>query len=67
MRLFSWLEPIVDRLQFRAQPNPNANKVKNVQAQVDEVFGIMQSNVEKVVDRGDKLDQLQSKTGTRGK
>jgi len=34
-----------------------------VQKEVDEVVGIMQSNIEKVIDRGDKLDQLQDKTG----
>lgn len=46
----------------RSQPPP-PSKVKVVQEQVDEVVGIMQSNIEKVIERGDKLDQLQDKTG----
>jgi vesicle-associated membrane protein 4 len=33
-----------------------------VQQQVDEVIGIMHTNIEKVVQRGEKLDTLQNKT-----
>ena len=35
-----------------------------MQAQVDEVKGIMHQNIEKVIDRGDKIENLQEKTGT---
>jgi vesicle-associated membrane protein 4 len=40
------------------QKGPNAQ----VQNQVDEVIGIMHTNIEKVVQRGEKLDTLQNKT-----
>ncbi|TPX33880.1 hypothetical protein SmJEL517_g03339 [Synchytrium microbalum] len=38
------------------------NKTGQVQAQVDEVVGIMQNNIEKVMQRGEKLESLQNKT-----
>ena len=34
-----------------------------MQSQVNEVVGIMQQNIERVVERGDRLDQLDEKTG----
>jgi hypothetical protein len=37
--------------------------VKHVQAQVDEVVQVMHTNMEKVMERGERLDQLQNKTG----
>ncbi|KAI8853894.1 synaptobrevin-domain-containing protein [Chytridium lagenaria] len=37
-------------------------KTAQVQAQVDEVINIMHTNVEKVIMRGEKLEDLQSKT-----
>ncbi|KAI8899489.1 synaptobrevin, partial [Globomyces pollinis-pini] len=33
-----------------------------VQQEVDEVVGIMQSNITKVMERGDNLDRLQDQT-----
>ena len=39
-----------------------SNKTGAVQEQVDEVIGIMHKNIEKVVERGEKLDSLQTKT-----
>ncbi len=39
-----------------------SNKTGQVQGQVDEVIGIMQNNIEKVVQRGEKLESLQTKT-----
>ena len=47
------------------KPNPSStegDKAKKVQAQVDEVITIMQSNIDKTVQRGEKLDQLKNKT-----
>jgi len=41
----------------------NNNKAQQVQQQVDEVVGIMQDNIQKVMDRGERLDTLQVKTG----
>jgi vesicle-associated membrane protein 4 len=34
-----------------------------VQQQVDEVVGIMQENIDKVMQRGERLDDLRGKTG----
>ncbi|KAI9219431.1 synaptobrevin-domain-containing protein [Blastocladiella britannica] len=41
---------------------PDMNKAKQVHAQVNEVVGIMQSNIEKVMDRGEKMETLAAKT-----
>jgi len=38
------------------------DKMKKVQSQVDEVVGIMHQNIEKVINRGDKLEELDDKT-----
>lgn len=34
-----------------------------MQQQVDEVVGIMQENIDKVMQRGERLDDLRGKTG----
>ncbi|PVU86126.1 hypothetical protein BB559_006022 [Furculomyces boomerangus] len=39
-----------------------ANKAREVQQQVDEVVGIMQENINKVMEREERLDTLQTKT-----
>ena len=39
-------------------------RVKQVQKEVDEVKDVMHSNIEKVIERGEKLDVLQDKVGT---
>jgi len=41
-----------------AATDPNANQLKQTQAQVDEVVGIMRTNVEKVLERDQKLTEL---------
>ncbi|KAI9013076.1 synaptobrevin, partial [Gaertneriomyces semiglobifer] len=38
------------------------NKTQQVQNQVDDVVGIMQDNINKVMQRGEQLDTLQNKT-----
>ena len=43
---------------------PRNQKTQQVQQQVDEVVGIMHENINKVMERGEKLDSLQTKTGT---
>uniref|UniRef100_A0A3B3BXX1 Vesicle associated membrane protein 4 n=2 Tax=Oryzias melastigma TaxID=30732 RepID=A0A3B3BXX1_ORYME len=40
----------------------NNNKIKHVQLQVDEVIGVMQENISKVIERGERLDDLQDKS-----
>lgn len=34
-----------------------------VQSQVDEVIDVMQENISKVIERGDRLEDLQDKSG----
>lgn len=41
---------------------PSSTKAGEVQNQVQEVIGIMQNNIEKVVQRGEKLENIQNKT-----
>ncbi|KAI9321006.1 synaptobrevin-domain-containing protein [Dichotomocladium elegans] len=41
---------------------PKDNKTSRVQAQVDEVVNIMQDNIDKVMQRGERLDDLRGKT-----
>ncbi|KAI8925445.1 synaptobrevin-domain-containing protein [Entophlyctis helioformis] len=50
------------QLQQMQQVPRDASKTAQVQGQVDEVIGIMQNNIEKVMARGEKLDSLQTKT-----
>ncbi|KAI8337845.1 synaptobrevin-domain-containing protein [Choanephora cucurbitarum] len=38
------------------------SKTSQVQKQVDEVVGIMQENIDKVVQRGERMDDLRGKT-----
>ena len=44
-------------------PVPNNSKAAQVKNEVDEVVGIMQGNIHKVIERGEQLDTLQNKTG----
>lgn len=34
-----------------------------MQSQVDEVIDVMQENISKVIERGERLDELQDKSG----
>lgn len=43
---------------------PRNDKIKHVQNQVDEVIDVMQENITKVIERGERLDELQDKSGT---
>lgn len=42
---------------------PHTNCVPRVQSQVDEVIDVMQENISKVIERGERLDDLQDKSG----
>ncbi|GAB5583409.1 vesicle-associated membrane protein 4 isoform X1 [Prionailurus iriomotensis] len=44
---------------------PRNDKIKHVQNQVDEVIDVMQENITKVIERGERLDELQDKSAYR--
>uniref|UniRef100_A0A8C5SGX6 Vesicle associated membrane protein 4 n=1 Tax=Laticauda laticaudata TaxID=8630 RepID=A0A8C5SGX6_LATLA len=41
---------------------PKNDKIRQVQNQVDEVIDVMQENITKVIERGERLDDLQDKS-----
>ncbi|XP_075689415.1 vesicle-associated membrane protein 4 isoform X2 [Rhinoderma darwinii] len=41
---------------------PRNDKIRHVQNQVDEVIDVMQENITKVIERGERLDELQDKS-----
>ncbi|KAL2089358.1 hypothetical protein ACEWY4_014046 [Coilia grayii] len=41
---------------------PKNDKIRQVQSQVDEVIDVMQENISKVIERGERLDDLQDKS-----
>lgn len=43
---------------------PEDSQVKKVKNQVKEVFNVMQTNIEKVIDRGSKLEDIQDKVSS---
>ncbi|KAI9104763.1 synaptobrevin [Phlyctochytrium arcticum] len=45
-----------------SQQQTSPGKSAQVQNQVDEVIGIMHNNIEKVMQRGERLESLQNKT-----
>lgn len=50
--------PTFEPLTYDAVP-----RVRRVQSQVDEVIDVMQENISKVIERGERLDDLQDKSG----
>lgn len=46
------------------QPSGGPSKTAAIQAQIDDTVGIMRDNINKVAERGERLDALQDKTGT---
>jgi len=42
--------------------NPNADKIKQIQGEVDEVKNVMVTNIEKILERGEKIELLVDKT-----
>ncbi|XP_071492260.1 vesicle-associated membrane protein 4-like [Diadema antillarum] len=46
----------------RGQQRSTDPKIQRVQGQVDEVMDVMKDNMEKVIDRGERLDNLEEKT-----
>lgn len=57
-------DPYIPNNSQRTADNAGGNnKTARVQQQVDEVVGIMQENIDKVMQRGERLDDLRGKTG----
>merc|ERR1712174_19413 len=53
---------IKDRMEYYNSPNPNADSIGAVRNQIDEVKDIMVQNIEKVLERGEKIELLVDKT-----
>ncbi|XP_074894542.1 vesicle-associated membrane protein 4 isoform X2 [Buteo buteo] len=47
---------------LRGPLGPRNDKIRHVQNQVDEVIDVMQENITKVIERGERLDDLQDKS-----
>ena len=58
-------DPYLPRGGSSSNPAGAGNsKTAAIQAQIDDTVGIMRENITKVAERGERLDQLQDKTGT---
>ncbi|KAI8144933.1 synaptobrevin-domain-containing protein [Fennellomyces sp. T-0311] len=55
-------DPYIPNSQRAGQEAGGNNKVSRVQAQVDEVVNIMQENIDKAMQRGERIDDLRGKT-----
>merc|ERR1719253_1075325 len=53
---------IKDRMEYYNSPNPNVDNIGAVRNQIDEVKDIMVQNIEKVLERGEKIELLVDKT-----
>lgn len=40
----------------------NDNKISNVQAEIDKTKGVIQDNIELIIERGEKIDNLEDKS-----
>ena len=57
-------DPYLPRGGSSSNPAGAGNsKTAAIQAQIDDTVGIMRENITKVAERGERLDQLQDKTG----
>ena len=57
-------DPYLPRGGSSSNPSAGGNpKTAAIQAQIDDTVGIMRDNITKVAERGERLDQLQDKTG----
>lgn len=51
-----------DRMEYYNSPNPNVDNIGAVRNQIDEVKEVMVQNIEKVLERGEKIELLVDKT-----
>ncbi|KAF8331483.1 uncharacterized protein EI90DRAFT_3058054, partial [Cantharellus anzutake] len=56
-------DPYVPRGDPSGAPRPGNSKTAAIQAQIDNTVDIMKSNINKVAERGERIDDLQDKTG----
>merc|ERR1712080_450838 len=56
---FSSLRPIHPKPNHRQQSN---SRTAAIQAQIDDTVGIMRDNINKVAERGERLDSIENKT-----
>ncbi|KAK9686030.1 hypothetical protein K7432_015282 [Basidiobolus ranarum] len=54
---------IAKQMEFFSH-NPNADKVKQVQGEIEQVKDVMVQNIERVLERGERIDLLVDKTDT---
>lgn len=59
-------DPYLPRGGSSAAPNRAAgtSQTAEIQRHIDETVGVMRDNIQKVAERGERLDALQDKTGT---
>lgn len=55
-------EPPFIRNLFNEFQNPRADKLQNIQCQLDDIKGIMHQNIESLIERGESLDSLLEKS-----
>ncbi|TGZ82348.1 synaptobrevin [Ascodesmis nigricans] len=55
-------DPYIPSGQASAQGQPGNARTAAIQQQIDDTVGIMRENINKVADRGERLDSLQDKT-----
>jgi len=51
-----------DRMEYYNSPNPNIDNIGLVKSQIEEVKDVMVENIEKVLERGEKIELLVDKT-----
>ncbi|KAJ0759317.1 putative v-SNARE, coiled-coil domain-containing protein [Helianthus annuus] len=57
-----WCPKLKEQMQYCVDHPEEISKLSKVKAQVSEVKGVMMENIEKVLDRGEKIEILVDKT-----
>eukprot|EP00013_Stygamoeba_regulata_P002778 CAMPEP_0177645182 /NCGR_PEP_ID=MMETSP0447-20121125/9112_1 /TAXON_ID=0 /ORGANISM="Stygamoeba regulata, Strain BSH-02190019" /LENGTH=216 /DNA_ID=CAMNT_0019147647 /DNA_START=182 /DNA_END=832 /DNA_ORIENTATION=+ len=52
---------LAEEMEFYSN-NPDADKIRNLQNKVDDVTSVMRENIEVVLERGDRLEDLEAKS-----
>ncbi|TDL20357.1 hypothetical protein BD410DRAFT_791163 [Rickenella mellea] len=56
-------DPYVPQGGGSSNPPGGNSRTADIQRQIDDTVGIMRDNINKVAERGERLDSLQDKTG----